>query len=260
MKHIVLFLCVCALWLGATESQAHFGIVIPSASTVPQKENQPLEAIIAFAHPFTGQGLEMARPKNVFLAGPNGKRVDLTASLEPFRFMEKNAWKTAFKPERPGSWQIAVVPEPYFEASEDCFIIHYAKTVLGAYGSETGWNHPLGLPMEIAPLIRPYANYAGNLFAGIVLRDGKPLPNAPIEVEFLNIGNKYKAPNEYFETQQLQADENGYFAFSVPWPGWWGFAALSESAEKMEKDGAPKDVELGAILWLEFAEPQKAEK
>jgi cobalt/nickel transport protein len=52
-------------------------------------------------------------------------------------------------------------------------------------------------------------------------------------------------------TQAIKADSNGVFTFAVPKAGWWGFAALNTS-EKMKYLGEEKDLELGAILWVEF--------
>ena len=34
--------------------------------------------------------------------------------------------------------------------------------------------------------------------------------------------------------------------------GWWGFAALNTSDEKKKHQGEDKDIELGAVLWVEF--------
>lgn len=54
-------------------------------------------------------------------------------------------------------------PKPYFEPAEDCYIIHYTKTVVSAFGLE-GWDRELGLKTEIVPLTRPFGLYAGNVF------------------------------------------------------------------------------------------------
>ncbi|MFH1487846.1 MAG: DUF4198 domain-containing protein, partial [Pseudomonadota bacterium] len=89
-------------------------------------------------------------------------------------------------------------------------------------------------------------------FQGIVLLDGKPVPFAEVEVEFYNRDRKATAPADYMVTQVLKADPNGIFTYAVPHPGWWGFAALSTSDQKMKYRGADKDVELGAVLWIEF--------
>lgn len=55
----------------------------------------------------------------------------------------------------------------------------------------------------------------------------------------------------------VKADANGVFVFGVPFAGWWGFAALSTSDQKMDYKGEAKDVELGAVLWMEFVNPAK---
>lgn len=47
------------------------------------------------------------------------------------------------------------------------------------------------------------------------------------------------------------------FSACAPWPGWWGFAALKTDRETMEYQGALKEVELGAVIWVEFTAPLK---
>lgn len=89
-----------------------------------------------------------------------------------------------------------------------------------------------------------------------MLLDGKPVPGAEVEVECYNKNKSHVSPNEYFVTQVVKADENGVFSYGVPWSGWWGFAALNTAKEKMDYKGEPKDVELGAVLWLEFTAPE----
>ena len=105
------------------------------------------------------------------------------------------------------------------------------------------------------PLTRPFGNYAGNVFQGQVLLDGKPAPGTEVEVEFYNRDGRYEAPNGALVTQVVKADANGVFTYGVPFAGWWGFAALNTSAEKIVHEGTPRDVELGAVLWVEFSQP-----
>ena len=95
------------------------------------------------------------------------------------------------------------------------------------------------------------------MFSGQVLRDGKPLAGAMVEVEYYNRNHAYTAPNTHLVTQVVKADANGVFVFGVPFAGWWGFAALSTSDQKMDYKGEAKDVELGAVLWMEFVNPAK---
>lgn len=252
-----LVLALAALVLVLAQSgpaRAHFGMIIPSASTVTEKAAADLTLDIAFAHPRERKGMVMEKPR-AFTVSRDGKTEDLLPALTEAKFLDHMAWQARYKIRRPGVYQFAVEPEPYFEPAENCLIIHYAKTVVGAFGAEQGWAGPLGLKTEIVPLTRPFANYAGNVFAGRVLLDGKPVPGAEVEVEYWNREGRHEAPNEYFVTQVVRADDNGVFVYGVPWAGWWGFAALSEGGERPGPDGKPANVELGAVLWMNFAAP-----
>ena len=145
-------------------------------------------------------------------------------------------------------------PQPYWEAGEDCYIVHYTKVVVAAFGDDEGWEEEIGLKTEIIPLSRPYGLYAGNIFQGIIKLDGKPAPFAEVEIEHYNKDGKYTAPTDYMITQTIRADANGVFTYAAPRAGWWGFAALSTSDTKKDHSGEKKDVELGAIIWVHFHE------
>ncbi|MDR1776545.1 MAG: DUF4198 domain-containing protein [Desulfovibrio sp.] len=236
-------------------SEAHFGMIIPSTPTVADKKEASLTLDIAFAHPMEREGMDMARPR-AFTLTRGGQTQDISGLLKPASIMNHKAWRAQYSVSRPGVYQFAVTPEPYFEPAEDVWIIHYAKTVVAALGGEEGWSEPIGLPSEIVPLTRPFANYAGNVFRGLVLVDGKPAPNIDVEVEYYNVQGKRSAPNPYFVTQAVRTDASGVFAFGIPWDGWWGFAALSESGNKLDHKGEPKPVEIGAVLWTHWAAPK----
>lgn len=247
MRYLVLCLSFC-LFFAANSSFAHFGMIIPEKSIIAPGEND-LDFSIAFTHPFEGVGMDMAKPKSV-VVDVDGKRQDLTSELKEAALMDHKAWKLEFFVTRPGVYTFAVEPQPYWEPAEDVHIIHYTKVVVPAYGVEDGWDAPLGLKTEIVPLTRPFGNYAGNVFTGVVQMDGKPVPHAEVEVEYYDAPKKMKAPSDHHITQVVKADENGVFSFVCPWAGWWGFAALNE-ADYTIKDpaGKEKGVELGAVLW-----------
>lgn len=252
---IACLLCLFFAVAIASSANAHFGMIIPSASTVMEREKSAIELEISFSHPFAGKGMNMLPPKK-FGYWRNGEYVDMTAALKPVKIMDGIGYAASCEIARPGVYAFAVEPQPYFESAEDRFIMHYAKTVVGAYGAESDWEMPLGLPVEIVPKLRPFANYAGNVFVGQVLAKGEPVPNALVEVEHYNRNGARGAPNAYFETQTVFCDQNGVFAFGIPWAGWWGFAALVDSEEKLPHRDGEKPVELGGIIWLEFAAPK----
>ncbi len=146
-------------------------------------------------------------------------------------------------------------PTPYWEPAEDCYIIHYTKVCVNALGLEEGWDEPVGLKTEIVPLTRPYGLWTGNVFTGVVLVDGKPVPDAEVEVEYLNEDAEnvslLKAPSDPYITQVVKADKNGVFTYAIPKEGWWGFAALNEDSRKIKSpDGQKKSIEIGAVYWV----------
>lgn len=235
---------------------AHFGMVIPSSSVVEEKKDAAIALELSFSHPMEMSGMPLAKPKT-FQVFTDGKAQDIGGSLQAAKILGHEAWKARYTIKKPGVYQFVMEPQPYWEPAEDCFIIHYTKTYVAAFGEEEGWSEPLGLKTEIVPLTRPFGNYAGNVFQGQVLLDGKPVPNAEVEIEYYNRDGKYEAPNKYLVTQAIRADVNGVFTYGVPFAGWWGFAALNTADEKMKHEGKDKNIELGAVIWTEFVSPVK---
>jgi cobalt/nickel transport protein len=232
-------------------AMAHFGMLIPSDTMIMQGEPKTISLVLSFSHPFEGAGMELERPQ-VFGVMANGKQQNLLGDLKETKVMGHMAWKAEYAIKRPGVYMFYMVPKPYWEPAEDCFIVHYTKTVAAAFGDDEGWDQEIGLKTEIVPLSKPFGLYAGNVFQGTVKLNGKPVPYAEVEVEYYNQGKKAKAPTEYMITQTIKADGNGVFTYAAPKAGWWGFAALSTSDEKMIHDGQKKDVELGAVIWVQF--------
>jgi cobalt/nickel transport protein len=239
------------LTITAPPAEAHFGMVIPDKPRITQ-DNKSSTLSISFSHPFENRGMDLVKPEK-FSVTVNGKTTDLTDTLTSEIVMDHEGWKTDYRFARPGVYQFVMEPTPYWEPTEDVSIIHYTKTVIPAYGADENWDQPVGLPAEIVPLLRPFGNYAGNSFTGKVLMGGNPVGGAEVEVEFYNPGARQTAPSDYHITQMVKADERGIFRFTCPWPGWWGFAALTEAPYTIkDPEGNEKSVELGAIFWTFF--------
>jgi cobalt/nickel transport protein len=234
---------------------AHFGMLIPSKASVSQSDPKTLDLQISFSHPMEMVGMDMARPK-AFGVSVGGTKEDLASALKPAQVMGKAAWSARYNLKKPGVYAFYVEPEPYWEPAEDCFIIHYTKTVVPVFGDEEDWDKEVGLKTEITPLARPYGLYAGNVFQGIVKVDGKAVPYAEVEIEFYNKDQNVAVPTEYMVTQVVKADRNGVFTYAAPKAGWWGFAALNTADFKLKKDGKEKAVEIGAVLWVYFQDWQ----
>jgi len=252
-KNITSIIFLSTLFLfSANFASAHFGMVIPSDSMVMQQENRTVHLMLSFSHPFEVVGMELVKPK-IFNVLANGKKQNLLGYLKKTTVMGHAAWETNYKIKRPGVYMFYMEPKPYWEPAEDCFIIHYTKTVVTAFGDDEGWDKEIGLKTEIVPLSKPFGLYAGNVFQGIVKLDGKAVPFAEVEVEYYNEDGKAKAPTDYMITQTVKADKNGVFTYAVPKAGWWGFAALNEADYQLKlKSGEKKSVELGAVIWIKF--------
>jgi cobalt/nickel transport protein len=229
-------------------SGAHFQEIIPSSDVLP--EGGPVSLDLVFTHPVEGGPvMAMKKPARAGVLGPDGT-VDLLPSLKEKDVAGETAWTVTHDLSEPGASIFYVEPQPYWEPAEGKFIVHYAKVVVDSYASGEGWDDLVGLPVEIAPLTRPTGLWTGNAFTGIVLKDGKPVPFAEIEVEFINDGS-IVPPNDAFITQVIKADANGTFTYALPRAGWWGFAALLEADAPMTSpEGKPAPVEAGALIWV----------
>ncbi len=252
MRRGFLPLAAAAFWLlAAGDGWAHFGMLIPSDTMVMPGEEKTVTLTASFSHPMEMKGMDMERPAG-FGVSAGGTAEDLRQELRETKLMGGRAWTLDYRIGRPGVYIFHLEPTPYWEPAEDCYIVHYTKAVISAFGDEEGWDRLLGLKTEIQPLSRPFGLYAGNVFQGVVLLNGQAVPNATVEVEYYNQEGKAVAPTDYLITQVVKADRNGVFTYAVPKSGWWGFAALNPSDRKLKRDGEDKDVELGAVIWVYF--------
>lgn len=245
----------------AAPALAHFQLLYTPESAL--EKGQEISLKIVFTHPFeAGHTMDMGTPEK-FVVLHKGQTTDLLKTLKPVTWKSLTnsgkAFETTYALRGMGDWVFALSPAPYFEANEDGYIQQFTKVVINAAGAPTDWDAELGLPAEIIPLDKPYGLWAGNVFRGIVKSDGKPVPFAEIEVEFLNHQPDLKAnafetkatveaPQDSFVTQTIKADADGQFVYGIPREGWWGFAALGVGPEDKFKD---KDLSQDAVIWVQ---------
>lgn len=246
-RHAATLLAALTLPMSAA---AHFQELIPSTEIVAEQAERSVELAITFTHPMErGPAMAMDRPARFGVIGPDGK-ADLSESLQPAEVDGKAAYTAAYEVGKPGDYIFFIEPAPYWEPAEGVMIVHYTKTVVDAFGAEEGWDTPVGFPVEIEPLVRPYGLWTGNLFSGVVRKGGEPVPFAEVEVEWRNDGS-VEPPAGPFVTQLIKADANGTFSYAMPRAGWWGFAALLEGDAPMTSpDGEEVPVEQGALIWV----------
>jgi len=239
-----------AMLLPAAAASAHFQEILPSTDNFGA-EDKELQLDLVFTHPMDrGPTMDMAKPVRFGVVTSAGE-TDLLGTLVEAPRDGKSAWKASYKPAKPGAYAFFVEPKPYWEPAEGKSIIHYAKVVVDAFGWGSDWDRPVGLPVEIEPLSRPNGLWTGNLFSGVVRRNGEPVPFAEIEVEWVNDGS-VTAPADAFVTQVVKADGQGVFHYAMPRAGWWGFAALVDADYQLpDPDGKPMPVELGGLIWVQ---------
>jgi len=247
MKMRILLSTIAMVLLLSSTAFAHFGMLIPDTDELTQ-DKRSVSLTLSFSHPFEMVGMELEKPAEFFVVADNTEKIDLLGSLKETKVMGHTAWQTVYTPRQPGLYAFVFDPVPYKEDAENNYIRHITKVVIDAYGEGEEWHKPLGLKTEIVPLSRPFGNYAGNVFQGVVMLDGKAAPYSRVEVEYYNKDKKRVAPNERMVTQEVIADGNGVFTFACPWKGWWGFAGLNADSKPYEG----RELELGAVIWVEM--------
>ena len=237
-----------ALLLGgllAGPAVAHFQELVPSTDLVTP-QSRSLEFDITFTHPANGGPvMTMGQPLR-FAVLHQGAVADLTDQLEVRSADDATAYSARYEVRAPGDHVFFLEPAPYLEESENVYIQQFTKVVVEAFGAEDGWDALVGLPAEIRPLVRPYGLWTGNVFRGVVLSDGEPVPFAEIEVEYRNTEG-IVFPADVFGTQVILADANGTFDFVMPRSGWWGFCALGVGPDT-EHEGLTLSQD--AVFWV----------
>lgn len=241
---------VALTFLGGAPAEAHFQELIPSHPHVSPETGPALRLELRFTHPMhRGPLMSMGQPVQ-FGVLSHGAKTDLREALTPRMIDGKQTYFAETKIKRPGDHIFYVEPAPYWEPAEGVMITHFTKVVVDGFAGEDGWDALVDFPVEIQPLTRPYGLWTGNSFQGIVLRDGKPVPFAEVEVEYRNDGS-VAVPHDVFGTQVVKADGNGVFTYTMPKAGWWGFAALLEGEGLLANpDGEEVPQEWGALLWI----------
>jgi len=260
MKKMIMVL-VGFILATATPALAHFQMVYTPESAL--QKAKPIDLKLVFTHPFdAGHTMDMGQPEAFFVIR-KGKKKDLLKTLKPITWKSLTnsgkAFETSYKLRGMGDNVFCLMPAPYLEKEEDCYIQQITKMIVNTGGFPTDWDAEIGLPAEIVPLDKPYALWTGNVFRGIVKRDGKVIPFAEIEVEYMNhcplmdqnaFSDKAtaKAPQEAFVTMTIKADANGEFVFGIPKAGWWGFCALGAGPQDSYKG---KELSQDAVIWVQ---------
>ncbi|MEM9261571.1 MAG: DUF4198 domain-containing protein, partial [Bacteroidota bacterium] len=216
--------------------QAHFLEVLPAKALYVNSDGGEVGVDILFGHPYYGVVLKAEAPSEAMVISPDGKTSVLAVKDDGH-----SKYVTTFPVDGAGDYTVVAKGSPFYEAEEGIFINQTAKVVVNAGGVEGAWNKPVGLPIEIVPLSRPYGLWAGSSFSGMVFIDGKPAPHVKVEITLARGSEKLPELSDLHDVATLYTDGVGMFTVALPVAGWWGLSAISHPDETMKSpDG--KDV------------------
>lgn len=251
---------VAAITLLAGSAYAHFQMLYTPESALEKGTNIQIREV--FTHPFSDEHTMDIAGVEEFYVVNKGEKIDLKDSLKPITFKGNHnsgkAFQSTYKARKMGDHVFIFTPKPYFEKNEDAYIQQITKMMVNVAGTPTDWDKVFGLKAEIVPLTKPYSIWTGGTFTGVVMSNGKPVPNAEIEVEYLNrkidlkkntTGKSLvKAPQDSFVTITIKANKDGEFTFGIPKAGWWGFAALGVGTDDKYEG---KELSQDAVIWVQ---------
>lgn len=269
------FIAVVLLLFFSALVQAHFQMIYTPESALTK--GQATRLALIFTHPFhAGNTMDMGRPESFYLIHQRGEdsepeTIDLQQYLKPVTWTSLTNDGQAYLANIPkrvtrsmGDYVFVLIPSPYYEQKEDKYIQQITKMIMNVGGIPGNWANPVGLPTEILPLDKPYANWTGGVFRGIVLANGKPVANVELEIEYINHQpdlDSYQfnktaeitAPQNSFGTMGIRTNDRGEFVIGLPKAGWWGICALNIGPVSEHKG---KDLSQDAVLWIQVTDLQ----
>jgi cobalt/nickel transport protein len=265
-----LSLLALVLVASASPAYAHFQLLYTLESALTS--GRATDFLVLFTHPaHGGPNMDIGEPDAFYVVSQRGEdadavKTDLGQYVEAIRWSGEQGETRAFEAHLPrsvtrslGDYVFVLEPTPYYEAGEDKYIQQFTKTVVNIGGVPGNWAEPVGLPAEILPLDKPYANWTGGVFRGVVVADGRPVPDAELEIEYLNYapdteGRRFAIepavvfPQDSFGTMSIRANARGEFTIGLPRAGWWGICALAVGPDT-EHEGKPLSQD--AVLWIQ---------
>lgn len=214
------------------------------------------DVLISLMEPFVYENIDMDTPQMFAVLEPpieeegtGLERRDLLGDLEEIRYLNKKAWNANVALKKAGAHIFVLESKPWWDEKVHKYRQHLSKSIILSGSSDFGWNLPADLPLEIMPLHRPVGLYAPCLFSGIVLKDGKSVPDVPVRVGHIN-ENGLESVSLWHEVMVTRTDSAGKFSIIFNEPGWWYCEATVPGEPLKGADGSLKEVELSSIMWL----------
>jgi cobalt/nickel transport protein len=262
----VMLISVGLVWglVSALPSQAHSHVYWPQTQGCYAKPGELVRWQYFWGHPFE-MLISDAQPPKFFIQTPQRKKENLAAKEITLKDQEsgqdRKAFEVEYKPTEPGDYYLCLESPPYFIPEEQEFWQDYVKEPLHVQASK-GWDQPVGLPVEIIPLTRPYGWPAGSVFKGQALAKNRALTRATLEIEKFNgffvsrahlPKDRLGEENSPLITRVTKTDHMGYFICTLDSPGWWNISVSAPGGRKGHEHKT-YPVEMRGGLWV-YVEP-----
>jgi uncharacterized GH25 family protein len=253
MRPRMLLALVSVLGL-ASAAPAHFNMLLPQAASA--KKGEPVTLTYQWGHPFEHQLFDAPAPEEVAVRTPDGKRIDLTKSLEKVAVASGDkkvtAYRLKFTPEERGDYVFVLRTPPIWMEEDGEYLQDTVKVVLHVQGQK-GWDRRDRFDFEFAPLTRPYGLQPGMVFQAQIMQTEKaeprPLADKLVEIERYNAAPpKELSPDEQM-TRTAKTDPNGVVTATLTDAGWWCLTAARAGGEK-ERDGKKVPLRERTTLWV----------
>jgi uncharacterized GH25 family protein len=235
---------------------AHFNMLLPQSASA--KKGEPVTLTYQWGHPFEHQLFDAPAPEEVAVRTPDGKRFDLTKSLEkialPAGDKKVTAYRLKFTPEQRGDYVFVLRTPPIWMAEDGEYLQDLVKVVLHVQ-AQNGWDRRDRDDFEFAPLTRPYGLQPGMVVQAQILqraptRAGRePFAGKLVEIERYNAEAPKKLPPDEQMTRTAKTDPNGVVTATLTDAGWWCLTAARPAGEK-ERDGKKVPLRERTTLWV----------
>ncbi len=199
-------------------------------------KGQLVKWIIFRCEPFQGRLYDLKLPKaELYPLGGKPLPVSLRRiKLEDLDTGKKRyAYQAQAVLEEEGDYFLVLSSEPTLVPGTTEVWQEFVKVPLHL-GREGAWDQPLGLPLEIIPLTRPYGLRSDVPFTGVVLFQGRPLPKVKVQVVPFHgvfISSKALPQDPWGQVdyplmyQSTFTDQKGEFVVGFTQEGWWLISA-----------------------------------
>ena len=245
LKWIIAFFVLCSVVGQASLALPHYPILIGDRSPIITKRGEMIELTYGRGHLNTAKWTDAPEPDWIRAYTFDGMFSDLKPSLRSTGPTKKLKYKV----KRLGdTWIVFHIPRQWSD-HDLAWTETWVRTIVH-YELSRGWDEPLGLPVEIVPLNRPYGILSGDAFNVQVLHDGMPLSGINIYAEkYYESPLKKPYPPDAILTRVARTDSTGTATLTLRSPGWWILFVTYEKG-KLAKDNKEGPVFFQDALWV----------